>query len=331
MRFSRGIRIGERATCPSLGSPDGVAPDSEARHMSSGRGPYNAPLLTCRFCPGRMGGAFSSAFCVSSSVSEVLGFSASNTRVRDGDCIADFISIFPFTLGTFSIPAFSSLCLLCGCFWLIGQATCDWESVLVSRAFSGGLWGRVFVFYCWHSAMQVPFQPHSKKCLRTRTPLASGCLGYRASRETVFPNHSLVLPGTDKRGRVVEWVEKASFDRLNKLFEITATEKHHQTLLAARNLLAVVREPQTYVINILPRKLPKKVVPGEHFVLKDLPFYKEVRKADAQARRARLTEREERRQEGTLRKAPGDKRSASSPPAGAPAERRRRFPQREKQ
>ena len=30
-----GVRIGERATCPSLGSPDGVAPDSEARHMSS--------------------------------------------------------------------------------------------------------------------------------------------------------------------------------------------------------------------------------------------------------------------------------------------------------
>ena len=45
---------------------------------------------------------------------------------------------FQFTLGTFSIPTFSSLCLLCGCFWLIGQTTCDWESVLVSRAFSGG-------------------------------------------------------------------------------------------------------------------------------------------------------------------------------------------------
>ena len=49
--------------------------------------------------------------------------------------------------------------------------------------------------------------------------------------------------GTDKRGRVVEWVEKASFDCLNKLFEITAAERHHQTLLTARNLLAVVQEP----------------------------------------------------------------------------------------
>ena len=105
-------------------------------------------------------------------------------------------------------------------------------------------------------------------------------------------------------------MEKASFDRLNKLFEITAVERHHQTLLTARNLLAVVREPQAYVTNILPRKLPKKVVPGEHFVLKDLPFYKEARKADTQARRAFLNKWEERRQEGTLRRAPGDKRSA---------------------
>ena len=49
--------------------------------------------------------------------------------------------------------------------------------------------------------------------------------------------------GPDKRGCVVEWVEKASFSRLNKLFEITAAERHHETLLTARNLLAVVREP----------------------------------------------------------------------------------------
>ena len=67
---------------------------------------------------------------------------------------------------------------------------------------------------------------------------------------------------------------------MNKLFEITAAERHYQTLLTARNLLAVVREPQAYVTNILPRKLPKKVVLGEHFVLKDLPFYAAVRKAD---------------------------------------------------
>ena len=88
------------------------------------------------------------------------------------------------------------------------------------------------------------------------------------------PNHSLVLPGKaacgfcpafillyrleglssgltslfvdnadpDKRGRIVEWVEKASFARLNKLFEISTAERHHETLLTTRNLLAVVRD-----------------------------------------------------------------------------------------
>ena len=44
-----------------------------------------------------------------------------------------------------------------------------------------------------------------------------------------------VSVSTDKetRGRLVEWVEKASFVRLNKLFEITSNEKNHQTFLSA--------------------------------------------------------------------------------------------------
>lgn len=80
---------------------------------------------------------------------------------------------------------------------------------------------------------------------------------------------------------MVEWVKKALFARLNKLFEITTSERNYQMLLSARNLLAVVREPQPYVLNILPRQLPKVVVPEEHFVLRDLPFYEEAREADA--------------------------------------------------
>ncbi|WJZ90735.1 hypothetical protein VitviT2T_009861 [Vitis vinifera] len=136
------------------------------------------------------------------------------------------------------------------------------------------------------------------------------------------PNSSLALPGPDKRGRVVEWVEKALFARLNKLFEITATKRHYETLLTARNLLAVVQEPQAYVINILPRKLPKNVVSEEHYVLKDLPFYKEVRKTDAEKHQALLDNREGMRKEETLRKAPGKKRSVSSIPAGAPAKKK---------
>ena len=63
-------------------------------------------------------------------------------------------------------------------------------------------------------------------------------------------------------------------------------------------------EPQSYVLNILPRRLPKVVVSGEHFVLKDLPFYERASEANAKARQECLDQREEKRQEGTLRKTP---------------------------
>ena len=108
-------------------------------------------------------------------------------------------------------------------------------------------------------------------------------------------------------------MEKASFDRLNKLFEITTIERHHHMLLSAQNLLAVVREPQPYVLNILHRWLLKVMVSREHFVLKDLLFYEKAREADAKARQEHLDQREEKRQEGTLRKAPGEKGRNSSP------------------
>ena len=62
---------------------------------------------------------------------------------------------------------------------------------------------------------------------------------------------------------------------------------------------------------------------GEHFVLQDLPFYAAVQKVDARTRKARLTDREVKRKEGLLRKAPGGKRSASSP-AGAPAKKKKK-------
>lgn len=88
---------------------------------------------------------------------------------------------------------------------------------------------------------------------------------------------------------MVEWVEKASFNRLNRLFEIATDERNYQTLLSTRNLLAVVRESQPYILNIIPRWLPKTVVAGEYFVLKDLLFYEEAREADAQARQERLS------------------------------------------
>ena len=98
----------------------------------------------------------------------------------------------------------------------------------------------------------------------------------------------LVCVDQEIRGRLVERVEKASFNRLNKLFVISSLEWNHQTLLLARDLLEVIREPQPYVLPIIPRWLPKIVVLGEHHVLKDLPFYEEAHEADAKARQERL-------------------------------------------
>ncbi|RVW54573.1 hypothetical protein CK203_071397 [Vitis vinifera] len=87
----------------------------------------------------------------------------------------------------------------------------------------------------------------------------AGLLGH--PERPFSPNHSLVLPGPDKRGRVVEWVEKASFE----------------------------------------------------------PAEQKLRK-----RRALLDDREGRRKEGTLRKAPSKKRSAPSLPTGTPAKKKKK-------
>ena len=73
-----------------------------------------------------------------------------------------------------------------------------------------------------------------------------------------------------KKWRLVKWVEKASFDRLNKLFGISTSERHHQTLLIDQNLLVVVRESQSFIFPILSRLAPKILEPNEHHTLNDL-------------------------------------------------------------
>ncbi|RVW36114.1 hypothetical protein CK203_079647 [Vitis vinifera] len=95
------------------------------------------------------------------------------------------------------------------------------------------------------------------------------------------PNYSLVIPDNPEM-RATSWTgwKGRLFACLNKLFEIDAKERHYKTLLSARNLMAVVRESK---------------------------------EADAEKRRALLDDREKRKNEGTLRKAPGQKRGAASP------------------
>ena len=114
------------------------------------------------------------------------------------------------------------------------------------------------------------------------------------------------------RGWLVEWVEKTSFDGLNKLFVISTSERNHETLLTYQNLQAMVRDSQQYVISTLPRFALRVLVPDEHHVLKDLHFYEEARVADAKARQDQLDQKEKKCQEGTLRQAPRVGRSATS-------------------
>ena len=120
----------------------------------------------------------------------------------------------------------------------------------------------------------------------------------------VFSTFAAVNAGAEKRGHLVDWVEKVSFNCLSKLFEIDAKERQCKTLLTARNLIAVVREPQEYVINILPRKMPKEVVPGEHYTVKDLPIYQALKEADAEKRRVLLDNREKKKNERTFGRLP---------------------------
>ena len=130
--------------------------------------------------------------------------------------------------------------------------------------------------------------------------------------------------GTDRRGCLVEWVEKASFLLLNKLFEIVPSERNYQTLLSIWNLVALAQDSQPYIPNIIPRRLPKKVVAGEHFVLKDLLFYAVACEVEAQARQERLSHREEMRQKGTLRRVPGEKRPALLQPTRPSTKKKRK-------
>ena len=139
----------------------------------------------------------------------------------------------------------------------------------------------------------------------------------------VFSSFVAVNAGPELRGHLVDWVEKASFGCRSKLFEIDVKERQCNTLLTARNLAAVVRESREYVINILPRKMPKEVVPGEHYTVKDFPIYEALKEADSKKRRLLLEGREKKKNEGTLRKAPGQKGDADSSPKKDPVKRRK--------
>lgn len=79
----------------------------------------------------------------------------------------------------------------------------------------------------------------------------------------------------------MEWVKKASFDQLKKLFEINANERNHQVLLRDKNLLPMVMVSKSYILLILPCLASQSLVPDQHHVLKDLPCYEVSHTSDS--------------------------------------------------
>ena len=87
-------------------------------------------------------------------------------------------------------------------------------------------------------------------------------------------------------------MEKAFFALLNKLFEIEVSKRNHKVFLLDSNLLALINEPKSFIMPVFPRVASSFLVPGKHFVLKNLSFYTVAHLADSEARQADVEKRE---------------------------------------
>ena len=72
------------------------------------------------------------------------------------------------------------------------------------------------------------------------------------------------------RGRLVNWVEKSSFEKICRLLEVSERECHCKVLLTLENISAVRQNSAPYNLPVIPHALPRDVVEGEHFVVADL-------------------------------------------------------------
>ena len=71
----------------------------------------------------------------------------------------------------------------------------------------------------------------------------------------------------------MQWVEKASLEKIRRLLEVSKQERHCEVLLTLKNLANVRRSPTPYSLPIIPRSLPSEIVGREHFVNTDLPDF----------------------------------------------------------
>ena len=76
--------------------------------------------------------------------------------------------------------------------------------------------------------------------------------------------------GKSRRGILVNWVEKASFEKIWKLLEIFERERHHEVLLTLKNLDDLSCDPAPYSVSVIPRPLSIEIVEREYYVTMDL-------------------------------------------------------------
>ena len=68
----------------------------------------------------------------------------------------------------------------------------------------------------------------------------------------------------------MQWVEKASLEKIRRLLEVSEQERNCEVLLTLKNLADVRQSPAPYNLPIIPRSLPSEIVEGEHFVTSDI-------------------------------------------------------------
>ena len=65
-------------------------------------------------------------------------------------------------------------------------------------------------------------------------------------------------------------MEKASFENIHRLLEVSERERHYKALLTSKNLADVRRNLACYNLPIISRPLPSKFVDGKYFFTVDL-------------------------------------------------------------
>ncbi|RVW36949.1 hypothetical protein CK203_094933 [Vitis vinifera] len=122
-------------------------------------------------------------------------------------------------------------------------------------------------------------------CPYSFSPIGDRCFGFMQSKE--------------RRRHLVEWVKKASFAKLNKLFEIDVVERAQKVFLSNKNLLALINNLKPFIIPTFPWLAPLSL--------------------------ARLEKWERKLQEGTFRQVLATDRPSSDSTIYPPTQKKKKF------